>query len=84
MTDDPHEVRITLREVWDLQQRQNEMLTKMASDLARFLDAHDRVARTVDDHEERIRSMERKVWQWSGGAALAGALLGTLINLFVK
>lgn len=81
---DPNVVNITLREVWESQQEQGKLLHQMHSDLKRSLDSHDRVRDMVDDHEDRIRSIERRVWQASGAAALIGATLGTLVNLLVK
>jgi hypothetical protein len=32
----------------------------------------------ADDHETRIRRMERALWLASGGAAAAGGVLGTI------
>lgn len=81
---DPNVVNITLREVWELQQEQGKLLHQMHSDLKRSLDSHDRVRDMVDDHEDRIRAIERRVWQASGAAALVGAVLGTLVNMLVK
>lgn len=81
---DSNVVNITLREVWESQQEQGKLLHQMHSDLKRSLDSHDRVRDMVDDHEDRIRSIERRVWQASGAAALIGATLGTLVNLLVK
>ena len=81
---DPNVVNITLREVWELQQEQGKLLHQMHSDLKRSLDSHDRVRDMVDDHETRIRAIERRVWQASGAAALVGAVLGTLVNMLVN
>lgn len=84
MADDQNEVRITIREVWAVQQEQSKVLTEMASNLKRFLDSHDRLDVRVTDHEGRIRTLEQKVWAASGAAALMGALIGTVINLVIK
>lgn len=82
--EEAHEVRITIKEVWASQQEQGELLTKMASNLERFLDSHDRLDERVTDHEARIRTLEQKVWAASGAAALGGAFLGTIVNLLMQ
>lgn len=79
-----HEIRITIREVWNAVQEQGQLLHTVASDLKRFLDSHDRLDRRVTDHEARIRTLEQKVWAASGAAALMGAVIGTLVNLLIK
>lgn len=38
----------------------------------------------MDDHENRIRALEKYVWAWAGGAALAGGLIGQVLNVAVK
>lgn len=81
---DEDEVRITLREVYHQQQEQGKLLHQMHSDLKRSLDSHDRVKEQVSDHEERIRVMERKIWQASGVAAFLGTVGGVLVNMLVK
>lgn len=79
-----HDVRITLKEVYHQQQEQGRVLLQMSSDLKRFLDSHDRVKEQVADHEDRIRVMERKIWQASGVAAFLGTVGGVLVNMLVK
>ena len=36
-----------------------------------------------DDHESRIRALERKLWIAAGGAMVAGALVGAAVTLFI-
>lgn len=84
MPEEQNEVRITIKEVWSVQQKQGQLLSQMASDLKRFLDSHDRLEERVTDHEARIRTLEQKVWAASGAAALMGALMGTLANILIK
>jgi hypothetical protein len=38
----------------------------------------------LEDHEQRIRSLEKQVWAWAGGAALAGAFIGQAVSLAFK
>lgn len=61
-------VEITLKDIYDIVVR---------------LDKANADAR-LKDHEDRIRALERQVWAWAGGAALAGALVGQLIQFAMK
>lgn len=61
---------ITLREVYDAVVGLKEELSG--------------VPRITADHEERIRDLERKVWSFSGIAAILGALLGQIISFLLK
>lgn len=81
---DEHEVRITLKEVYHQQQEQGRLLLQMSSDLKRYLDSHDRVKEQVADHEDRIRLLERKIWQASGVAAFLGTVGGVIVNMMFK
>lgn len=61
---------ITLREVYDAVVGLKEELNG--------------VPRITADHEERLRDLERKVWSFSGIAAVLGALLGQVISFLLK
>lgn len=61
---------ITLREVYDAVVGLKEELNG--------------VPRITADHEERLRDLERKVWSFSGIAAILGALLGQVISFLLK
>jgi hypothetical protein len=54
------------------------------SDLIVLQTTHDMVAKDVEDHEERIESLERFATLVKGGAAVAGVLLTAVISLFVS
>lgn len=86
MSDDTehHELRITLRDVFHAQQEQGRLLATMASDIKRALDSLDRTKDSVADHEERIRALEKKVWQAAGAASFVGSLLSVFVSLVVK
>lgn len=42
----------------------------------------DGIKTSIDDHENRIRGLERKQWALSGAAALLGASSAFLVRLF--
>ncbi len=54
-----------------------EVLTRMETKLDAVLGGH-------DDHEGRIRSLERKLWLASGAAAVAGGFLGNIAPALAK
>lgn len=62
--------KITLREVYDA-------VIELKYELAH-------TPKQVDDHEKRIRSLERLTWSLSGLATLLGAALSQLINALTK
>lgn len=66
--DEVQPVKITLRDIYDIVVRLDRA------------NANNR----LNDHEERIRALEKQVWAWAGGAALAGGLIGQVFSLFMK
>jgi hypothetical protein len=66
----PEPAEITLREVYDIVQE------------LKFELAH--IPRIADDHEKRIRNLERLIWSLSGVATLLGAGLSQLITVLSK
>jgi hypothetical protein len=61
---------LTLREVYDA-----------VVELKQELNA---VPRMVIDHEERIRDLERKIWGFSGLAAIIGAALAQVVAFMIR
>jgi hypothetical protein len=61
---------ITLREVYDL--------VVEVRDTVAIVPTH---AKTLDDHEGRIRALERKVWLAAGAAAVIGGVAGKFLPL---
>lgn len=66
--DEVQPVKITLRDIYEVVVR---------------LDRQN-ISVRLSDHEDRIRALEKQVWLWSGGAALAGALAGTFLSIIMK
>lgn len=70
VVDDQLTAVITLREVYDAVVSLKEELNGVPTITA--------------DHETRIRDLERKVWSYSGIAAIAGAALAQIVTYLLK
>ena len=83
MTATEHEIRITIRDVYDVQQKQIATMAAMSSKLDLYIGLNTEKEKAVVDHENRIRSMERKVYALPGVASLI-AIAGLLVAIFKK
>lgn len=93
MIPDPaSEFKINTREVWkDLQELRKEvaadaaimrdMLSRIDGKLDLYSLGMNQASTSLDDHESRIRSMERTIWRSAGAAAMIGAAAGILASL---
>lgn len=73
MTDIPPSepsTRVTLGRVYDLVLELKDELTGLP--------------RKVDDHEVRIRAIEKYLWVWIGAAGVGGAGIGQIINTLIN
>lgn len=59
MTD---QVLVTLSDVWEELKEQKEILHSIATRIDRMGDAVDNQTEKLDDHEKRLRYVERRVW----------------------
>jgi hypothetical protein len=79
MTDDSTgSFRVTIRHVWEEQQEMKQLLMRLADHLpnvADKLETHEReTGEILKDHENRLRSIESRLWKLFGALALiAGA-----------
>lgn len=69
MAEEPS-ARITLREVYDAVQSLKAELSQLP--------------KIAEDHEDRLRDLERKVWSFAGLATVLGAGLAQLITFLLK
>jgi hypothetical protein len=69
MGDEPTAV-ITLREVYDVVL---ELKTELSS-----------IPRMTEDHETRIRDLERKVWSYSSISALLAVVISQVVSTLLK
>ena len=76
------EVVITLKEVYDVQQKQGIVQIEINSKLDRLLDKHDRIDEVVADHEMRIRSLEQTRWPLPTVAVIVS--IATLVWQMIK
>lgn len=93
--DEFREFKVTTKEVWrDMQafrreaQEENATIREMLSTINNKLDVLTVTAthssKTIDDHEVRLRLIEKLVWRAAGVAAFIGATAGILVSLFNK
>lgn len=70
----PGDVVITAKEVFD----KLSILERKVDKLSAKFDA---LEEKSDDHESRIRSLERKVWTAMGGGGVLGAVAGWIVAI---
>ena len=84
MTDEPS-TRITLRHVYQEQQKMALLLQQVAGHLpnvAQKLEQHEReTAEILKDHESRLRQVEQRLWKVFGAIALIAASAPFIANL---
>lgn len=69
MAEEPS-ARITLREVYDAVQSLKQELSQLP--------------KIAEDHEDRIRELERRVWSFAGLATILGAALSQFVAFLLK
>lgn len=78
--------RITLKELYVQVQKIQSMLERLENQLPSISDKLDDLEKDVstrlDDHEQRLRKVEMRMWQAIGILSFAFAILPMLINLF--
>ena len=60
-----------------------QTLTDIKVELARLNEKLDGYKKTLEDHEARIRKVERLVWAFSTAAAVGGGAVGSLVQQFL-
>jgi hypothetical protein len=77
MSDDEPSTRVTLRDVYDVASDVKTTVIRMEGQVGSLL--ADR-----DDHEVRIRALEKRVWTAAGIALAGGAGLGQVLAVVGK
>lgn len=70
MSDEEVTVKVTLTTIYDKLLHLEEKLAPLP--------------RKVDDHEVRIRAIEKYLWIWIGASGVLGAGAGQLINFLIN
>jgi hypothetical protein len=81
MTESDHEIRVTLRDVYEVQQKQTETMSAMSAKLDLYIGVNDTKSKQVADHEARLRTVERWVFAIPGFSiliAIAGLVVAIL------
>lgn len=81
---DPHTVTITLRDVYEDMQAQGKVLAAMDKKLDSITETNRTHSDAIDDHENRIRDLEKMVWKASGLATVFGIVGSTIVQLVIK
>lgn len=74
------QVVVTLSDVWEELKEQKEILNSIDARLGRMGDAVDNQTARIDDHEKRLRYVERRVWALPSAATIIAAA-ALLLNL---
>lgn len=84
-------VKITLKDVWVAQQETNKQVAKLVEQLPTHVQqtSEDKVEsdKRLDDHETRLRAVERLVWRAIGGGSLlitVATLVIAALAIFIK
>lgn len=78
---DEHEIRVTLRDVYDIQQTQTKTMAEVSAKLDLYIGLNASKEDKVKDHENRIRTIERWVFAIPGISviiAIAGLVVAVL------
>lgn len=74
------QVVVTLADVWEELKEQKEILNSIDARLGRMGDAVDNQTTRLNDHEKRLRYVERRVWALPSAATIIAAA-ALLLNL---
>lgn len=83
MTVVDHDIRVTLRDVYETQQEQVKTMAVMSAKLDLYIGINTEKQKLVTDHETRLRSMERKIYSLPGVATIIG-LAGLMVAISKK
>lgn len=86
MTEETGSARITMKELFLQVQKIQSMLEKLSNQLPSISDKLDELEKDVqtrlDDHEDRIRKVEMRVWQMMALASALAALVPVFLRMF--
>ena len=77
MTDEEHEIKVTLRDVYEMVNTQGDAIRAISAKLDLYIGLTERIA----DHEKRLRTAERWIFALPGSAfvlSVAGLVIAVL------
>ena len=78
--DSDNVVVITLKDVYDAMVEQGKTLESVHSRIDRVAMKHESHAQWFDDHEQRLRDLEKFRWQAAGIASIVGSIIGVIAS----
>ena len=84
MAEQDHVITITMRDLWDAQQKLAATLAQMNGKLDAITLTSGQAGSTIKDHESRIRELEKFAWKAAGIGGMSGALLGAIAAAFIN
>jgi CRISPR/Cas system CSM-associated protein Csm2 small subunit len=70
-------VKVSMRDIYQEVQRQGRLLEKIANSLP---DSEDK----IEDHENRIRKLEQRMWQSIGAFGFLAAIVSPLVAVMTR
>ena len=70
-------VRVSMRDIYAEVQRQGRLLEKIANSLP---DSEDK----IEDHENRIRKLEQRMWQSIGAFGFLAAVVSPMVAILTR
>lgn len=73
-------VVIGMKDIYDTMIEQGKILDSVHSRLDRVVTKHESHDQWFDDHEQRIRDLEKFRWQVAGIASVVGSVVGVVVS----
>lgn len=79
-----HIIVITMRDLWDADQRHTAALAQINGKLDGIGLTTQQTSSKIEDHESRIRELEKFAWKAAGIGGVSGALLGAIAAALIN
>jgi ElaB/YqjD/DUF883 family membrane-anchored ribosome-binding protein len=80
VADGDNVVVITIKDVYDTMVAQGKVLESVHSRLDKVTMKHESHDQWFDDHEQRLRDLEKFRWQAAGIASVVGSIVGVIVS----
>lgn len=78
--DDNGPVRITNREIWEKLEKQDERWHEVSEKLALLVDKFDSLTTVKEDHEQRLRNVEKRITQIVAIGSVVALVIGPAVG----